>query len=180
MKTYIIYKISCLDTNITEIYIGSTIDFKSRKSQHKFRCNNINDRNYILPLYKMIRENNGWENWKMSALEQIECEMRIQAHIREQYWIDKNEAKMNSRKAHITEEQKIEQQKIYYTDNAEQINERQKIYNDNNEEKITLKQKQKYDCICGGKYTYGKQIRHTKSKKHIRYIEENEIKFAPE
>jgi len=39
-----------------------------------------------------------------------------------------------------------------------------------NKYKISEKNKIKYNCICGGKYTYGKRLRHNKTIKHIQYI----------
>ena len=29
----------------------------------------------------------------------------------------------------------------------------------------------KYNCDCGGKYTYGNKIIHSKTKKHLKYLE---------
>ena len=42
----IIYKLCCLDPNITEIYIGSTTNKYRRKQQHKGICNNVNGKKY--------------------------------------------------------------------------------------------------------------------------------------
>ena len=42
----IMYKICCNDLNIKDIYIGHTTDFKTRKSSHKSRCNNPNNKQY--------------------------------------------------------------------------------------------------------------------------------------
>ena len=39
-----------------------------------------------------------------------------------------------------------------------------------NKYKISEKNKIKYNCICGGKYTYGKRLRHNKTIKHRQYI----------
>ena len=40
----VIYKLSCKDKSITEIYIGSTTHFTNRKNQHKTSCNNSNNK----------------------------------------------------------------------------------------------------------------------------------------
>ena len=42
----IIYKICCNDLNITDIYVGSTTNFRARKSQHKTRCKDYNNKLY--------------------------------------------------------------------------------------------------------------------------------------
>ena len=44
----LIYKIICKNTNIKEIYIGSTSNFRLRKYHHKSCCNNENDKHYNL------------------------------------------------------------------------------------------------------------------------------------
>ena len=41
-----IYKISCLNENIKQIYIGQTNNFNNRKSKHKSSCCNSNDKRY--------------------------------------------------------------------------------------------------------------------------------------
>ena len=55
MKQYIIYKIVCNDLNITDCYVGSSINFKRRKGEHKSSCNNPNSKIYNLNVYKFIR-----------------------------------------------------------------------------------------------------------------------------
>ena len=54
-----IYKIEHV-YNDKLIYIGSTTNFKQRKSAHKTCCNNEKGRKYNLKLYRMIRENGGF------------------------------------------------------------------------------------------------------------------------
>ena len=65
----IIYKLRCKDTNITEIYVGSTTNFKHRKYCHKSRCNSVTLKGYNLKVYKFIRDNGGFENWCMIEIE---------------------------------------------------------------------------------------------------------------
>ena len=55
-----------------------------------------------------------------------------------------------------------EQRKEYYQENKDKIKE----YRDNNKEKL----QQKFNCECGGKYTYHHKSRHLKSNKHQNYI----------
>ena len=52
-----IYKIYCKDTNIQDIYIGSTYNFKLRYYTHKNNCININNKKYNYRVYKFIRDN---------------------------------------------------------------------------------------------------------------------------
>jgi len=69
----IIYKIVCKDTSIKDIYIGYTTNFVQRKHTHKQHCANIKLPNYNCKLYKTIRNNGGWINWKMIIIDKINC-----------------------------------------------------------------------------------------------------------
>ena len=53
-----IYKLCCKNTDIKEIYIGSTTNFKRRKYNHK---SNYLKKNKF-KVYEFINENEGWEN----------------------------------------------------------------------------------------------------------------------
>ena len=66
------YKISCKDKNIKDCYIGQTTNFNVRKSQHKSYTNNQKAHQYTYPLYTFIRENGGWNNFKMEILERLD------------------------------------------------------------------------------------------------------------
>ena len=60
--------------------------------------------------------------------------------------------------------------KQYYLEHREELNEKHKQYNLDNAEKINEKKRVKYNCECGGKYTYSVKARHLKSKKHLNYV----------
>jgi hypothetical protein len=70
---YSIYKIVCKDTAITDLYVGSTKDIKTRDSVHKSDCRSPNSGRYNLRIYKFIREHGGYENWEMVVLETVLC-----------------------------------------------------------------------------------------------------------
>jgi predicted GIY-YIG superfamily endonuclease len=57
----IIYKIVCNDFNVKDIYVGHTTDLIKRRSMHKYTCINENVKQHNLKIYKIIRENGGWE-----------------------------------------------------------------------------------------------------------------------
>jgi hypothetical protein len=57
----VIYKIVCNDLTITDLYVGNTTNFTKRKGQHKNSCINEKSKSYNLKIYKIIRENGGWE-----------------------------------------------------------------------------------------------------------------------
>jgi len=94
----VIYKIVCDDDNVTELYVGSTTEFVKRKCGHKTSCNNEKDRNYNLKLYKMIRYNGGWENWRMIEVEKFPCNDKREAEYREEYWRKNLKAELNMKK----------------------------------------------------------------------------------
>jgi predicted GIY-YIG superfamily endonuclease len=80
----VIYKIVCNDENVNYIYVGSTTNFTKRKCDHKNRCNNINGKEYNHKKYVHIRENGGWENFKMIEVEKYPCNDKREAEAREE------------------------------------------------------------------------------------------------
>lgn len=79
----IIYKLIRND-NIHNPYIcvGSTTDFIKRKSAHKNACCNENNKRYNHKVYQIIRQNGGWENWKMLEIEKFPCNDNREAEAR--------------------------------------------------------------------------------------------------
>lgn len=189
----IIYKLCCDDPSIRDEYYGHTTDKIRRNWQHKHCCNNPNSKNYNLYVYQFIRENGNWNNWRMIVVEDYPCETKNEALRRERYWIENQQATLNKNiptRTHqeYTQEnvEKIkEKQKQYNEEHMEEIKEYQKQYNENNREEIKIKKKQyrkkneaiikikhneKFNCECGGKYTYSHKMEHLKSKKHLKYL----------
>lgn len=168
---YIIYRISINDYT----YIGSTKDFKQRKIAHKKACNNINNRQYNLKVYKIIRENGGWINCEMIPIEEFECEDKLQSLIREEYWRNEYDANMNTIKAHITTEERksqaIESSKKRYEQNKDVFKEQAKNYRIKNAD-ILHKHN---DCECGGKYTTQSKAKHERTKQHLNHLANNLI-----
>ena len=234
----IMYKLICNDLNITDCYIGHTTDFKSRKSKHKSKCNNINDKNYNLKVYQYIRDNGGWDNWSMIMIEEYKCNNILEALKRERELIEELKATLNCRipsrtkneykkkyyknnidkykeqhkeyyennkekilekckeysidnkdkikerkkKYHEDNKEQIkdkhkkyyednkEQKKEYYNNNKDKIKEQKKEYYYNNKEKILEKCKKKFNCKCGGYYTFQCKARHERTLKHQNYL----------
>ena len=71
----IIYKIACRNENIKEIHVGHTTDFIKRKNQHKTRLQQSN----LLEIYEIIRDNGGWNNWKMVEIVKYPCNTKQEA-----------------------------------------------------------------------------------------------------
>jgi len=89
----IIYKIYCKDEYITDIYVGHTTNFIKRKYGHKIACNNEkND----LKIYKIMRENGGWDNWNMIEIAKYNCKDLTEARIKENEHCNQLKATLNS------------------------------------------------------------------------------------
>jgi len=147
INDYIFYKIVCLDDSVELCYVGSTADFNKRRSTHKSNCNNENDKAYNSKIYKTIRENGSWYNFKMIEIGKKEQLTRRQAEqIEEEYRVELK-ANMNTQRCFRTEEQKQEQTKTHdkkYRDkNKDKIKENIKNYCEENKDKIR-EQKQNY------------------------------------
>lgn len=92
----IFYKIYCKDTSINDLYIGHTTNFVQRKHCHKQSCINPKSSNYKCKLYNVIRDNMGWDNWKMEIIAFHNCEDLYYAKKQEQYYFEKYKATLNS------------------------------------------------------------------------------------
>lgn len=69
-----IYKISCKDSKVKDVYVGYTTNFIQRKYFHKNNCVSHEATNYDDRLYAVIRKHGGWENWKMENIHICNCE----------------------------------------------------------------------------------------------------------
>lgn len=98
MPTYvntIIYKICCKDELITDCYVGHTTNFKQRKIEHRYCCNNENAKSHNIKVYQFIRANGGYNNWEFIQIEEYPCENKKQATSRENYWVFEIKATLN-------------------------------------------------------------------------------------
>ena len=78
----VIYKIIC-DSNINDVYIGSTVNFKHRVYQHRY-----NSKKSESKLYQSIRKNGGFENYRVEIIEEFPCLNSIEARSRERFYYD--------------------------------------------------------------------------------------------
>jgi len=173
--TSTIYQIYCKDSEITEVYVGSTEDFRKRCNSHNNCCNNENAHNHNLKVYKFIREHGGMENWIIEPIIECDDDTRYDAEV---HYFKTYNSKLNTVYPRRTG-------KEYYLDNKEQIVARHKIYNNKNKEQIQkyakeyyLKNKEKHQidiqCECGSVVRTTELNRHCRSKKHKRYLEQIE------
>ena len=92
----IIYKITCNDSNISDLYVGHTTNFVQRKHAHKQSSINEKSPNYKCKLYEVIRKNGGWENWKMEIINFYNCKNHYEARKKEQEYFLSLNATLNS------------------------------------------------------------------------------------
>jgi hypothetical protein len=133
---YIIYKIEIEDY----IYIGSTKNFTERKYTHKSACNNKQNK----LVYNKINELGGWEIAVISPIEEIECETKIQALIREEFHRKDLKANLNMMACHRTNEERLENNKQYYETHKNHLLEQMKEYRIENRDHILEVKKQHY------------------------------------
>jgi hypothetical protein len=134
----LIYKIVSKNLNITDCYVGNTINFRQRKSLHKSRCYNKNCKSFNSNIYKFIRQNEGWSNWEMIEIEKYPCSDKREAEARERTHYELLNSSLNSYKPFTTDDEKKEyyknKSKNYYVNNKNNVLKRSKQYYENNKE----------------------------------------------
>jgi predicted GIY-YIG superfamily endonuclease len=136
------------------IYIGSTKDIEERMCKHKRSCNNIKSHNYNCKVYKYIRDNGGWDEWKYEIIDEVEVALREDAARYEGEYIIKCDAinKLNEVVAGRTPKENREQNKerfsqkdkVYYQQNKDLILQKTKQYYEQNKDLISQKSKEYY------------------------------------
>ena len=151
------YQFVCKNKSETdETYIGSTSEWDARMGRHKSACNNRKDKSYNYKVYKTMREFGGWDNWKILKIDHLEKICKTQAHIHEQYLMEKYGSTMNAKKAKRTKEQMWEQKRVST-----------RKYREKNIATI----EEKFECeICCGKYTHENKQQHFKTNKHKKAV----------
>ena len=92
----IIYKITCNDSTVKDVYVGHTTNFVQRKHTHKQSCINDKSPNHKCKLYDVIRNNGGWNNWKMEIINFFNCQDHYEARKKEQEFFISLNATLNS------------------------------------------------------------------------------------
>ena len=185
----LVYKLCCNDTNITDIYVGSTTNFIRRKCTHKSACNNENDKHHNIHVYKFIRNNGGWDNWSMILLREYSATNKKRLERKEHKYIVKLKATLNYRIPTRTPEQSYEtnkqvmneRKKEYYKVNKDVILNRNKAYRETNKQVISEQKKEFYkdnndeikrkhneriECDCGCITSRSNLAKHKKTQKH--------------
>ena len=184
-KVGFIYKLAHNDTEIKEIYIGSTSNLKRRKYQHKRNCITEANKSYNLNVYQFIRSNGGFVNWNIFQIEEVKYNTKYELHARERYHIELLNPALNKSIPTRTKEEWyidnkeeiLEQRKQYHNDNKAIILERaKKYYNDN--KKTILKKVNQYrnnhkEEISEKKKQYQRLHNESHNNSSKKYYEEN-------
>ena len=146
-----IYKI--IDNTTGLQYIGSTClpTLAKRLSQHRGKYKAyLNGKANHVSSFDIMKNN----DYCIILIEDYSCETKEQLLMRERYHIENNIC-VNKRIPSRTAEEICEYHRktniIYYNTNKEMF-------------------KKRYNCECGGKFTYRNRSVHLKSKKHLDYI----------
>jgi len=129
------------------LYIGITTDFNKRKYRHK-----VNSIDGTAIVYKLIRENGGWDCFRMIILKLFPCNNKVELHLEEDRLIRNLKATMN--------------QKQSYGINWEKRNEDKKKYQEENKEYFNNLDKEKITCECGCLIRKYDLKRHLLTSKH--------------
>ena len=134
------------------MYIGHTTDFKERKSGHRIRCNNPNDKKYNFPVYKFIRGNGGFNNFEMILIETEQLNNPLEALARERESAkQKYKYKKNDRTENPEKYKEIDRNK--YIKHREEAIQRAKVHYETHKGEISTRKreqgKHRVACECG-------------------------------
>jgi hypothetical protein len=178
----IVYKLCCLDTNVLEVYVGSTICFNKKRSYHRSQCTNPADRNYNLSVYQFIRAHGGWHNWQMVQIEAYSATSKRDLESRERECMERCAATLNGNLPI-----RIEQTYAAYQRPPDQIRYQVDIcdkptdYYQKNKADICKRARDRYQrknallekvaCVCGSVIYPTSLKAHVNTRKHRKYLE---------
>jgi len=175
-----IYKIEHVDDD-TLVYVGHTTNFDKRKTAHKGSCKNDNQKNYNLKVYQMIRQNGGWEMFKMIEVEKYPCADKREAERRENEVMKELKASMNMINSFRTQEEISEYHTNYREFHKEKLQQQKKEYYETNKPKIQEYNKEYYESSKPKIKEYQKDYRENNKPKiqeyHKEYRENNKPKI---
>jgi len=178
-----------------QIYIGSTTQqLCKRLYEHRQKYRRYKKTGKCQILYSSF-EILQYDDHYIELIEECPCDTRQQLHRREGQIIRANEC-VNKLIAGRTpkeyyEENKdrlLEDKKQYYENNKDELNAknkqyyeknkdkiavRMKEYNKNNKDRLNVKRTEKIACGCGSIFSKCYNYKHKKTKKHLRWVEQN-------
>lgn len=172
-----VYKLCCNDPAITDIYVGHTTNFKSRKHNHKMACLNEQSSNYNIYVYQFIREHGNWDNWSMVQLEEFSCNNSREATLKERQWIDLLKPTLNCVNPYAYDDEKKQQKQQWYEDNKTAILEKAKEhYEEHKDQKLAYQKQyaqQHKEVIAERQKEYGEKNKERLQEQKKAYREEH-------
>jgi len=163
-----IYCIYCKDSNIPNIYIGSTNNLNKRITEHKQNYKNELRHHYKFKVYRFIRENGGFENWRFTLLERTYTDDKNDLRKLEQMYLDMFEEDLLLNNCRAFGHNQKQYMKEYTEKNKEKIRKQKKEYYLRNKEKIDKRQNEKKHCPKCSKLICKSNIR-----RHLKVCPEN-------
>jgi hypothetical protein len=142
-----------------EVYIGSTTQtLGQRLGKHRSSLKSFNNgKGNVVTSFKILE----YPDHYIELVELAPCGSKMELERREGQIIREAVNCVNKFVAGRTPAE-------YYQDNIDIFSIKNKLYYQNNNIVI----KQKHVCPCGGKFTHAHKASHNKTKKHIRYLEQ--------
>ena len=168
----IIYTIRSKDN----IYVGSTLNLRSRKNQHKYCIYKENLKTYNLKLYKTIRENDG--EWDMQPYSKYPCNSKLELTIEEERVRQHLKADLNGKScgSELTKKEYMKQYNERLDDQKkDKVREKKKQWYEQNKDKINEQKRQKITCECGCVVLKRCLTQHRKRPKHLKLIQSLEV-----
>tara|TARA_R110002050_G_C8731971_1_gene497311 strand:- start:40 stop:672 length:633 start_codon:yes stop_codon:yes gene_type:complete len=157
------------------IYVGSTVNFASRKNQHIKSITDENSKQYNFKLYKTIRENEG--EYDIQPYSQFPCKSKMELTIEEERVRKLLKADMNMRRCGTC----ATKSEYYYKYRDEINNNRQQHYQRNKQHIIEHVKEYRLNNLEKIKETKRKNYQRNKeaiSAKHKLYRDNNKDKIA--
>jgi hypothetical protein len=156
-----IYKLSC---ETGKVYYGSTNNINKRLSNHKSNLTCMS-KDFINPNIEVLE-----------TCKEEERKEREGYYIRNFDCVNKCIPGRTQKEYRETNKEKYKKLKKEWDEkNKEHCKKYQKDYNKTNSmnyyKNNQSKLKEKFDCPCGGKYTYAGKYQHNKTKKHLEFME---------
>ena len=129
-------------------YIGSSRNLTKRFNSHKSHCNNEKDRDYNFSLYNYMRENGGFDAWKIVVIcEYPECKSEEELVLYERQYCDKYNPILNKKRPQITEDERTAYKEQYNEKNRYVLNEKAKVYYAENKDKYKQYREENAEAI---------------------------------
>jgi len=164
----VIYRISCKNTNCKDTYIGCSIKYHQRKTMHKFQSKDNEQ-----PIYKSMRANGGYDNFKFDILCVIpnwnvktdyiklekyfietlkpNCNKNIPLRTVKEYNIaNKEKMKLYLQKYVKKNKEKINNYNLKWREkNRTKLSDIANNWYKKNKEKVRIRNTKKINCLCG-------------------------------